>query len=220
MFTPESENAMTIGNGSTVLTRSTDSLPFLSDVELVPVRPEHFGELYRWSTDPASSFRWRFSGATPSPEQFAVALWTDVLCQFVAVDRATGAPHGLVVCYGASHKDGYAYAAVLGNPSRPTGTGAMVALLRLVDHVFTHFAFRKIYFEIPEYNLTQFGSSIHKYLTVEGRLKEHTFYRGQYADQVITRLSRVTWDDVVQPRFARFLGAASDSDAGSAIEER
>ena len=46
---------MTIGSGSTVKSLSTEALPFLSGVELVAVRPEHLGELYRWSTDPSSS---------------------------------------------------------------------------------------------------------------------------------------------------------------------
>lgn len=185
-------------------------LGHLSQVELGIVRPEHIGELYRWSVQPSGSFRWRFGGATPSPEQFAAALWSNVLCQFVAVERTARQPHGLVVCYNANHQDGIAYFAVLGNPDRPTGGGAMVGLLKLLDHVFSNWAFRKLYAEIPEFNLDEFGGSLRRHLIVEGRLVEHIFHGNRYWDQIIVSLSREEWLTSLRPRFAKLLNDEPD----------
>jgi hypothetical protein len=155
-----------------------------------------------------------FRGATPSPEQFATALWSNVLCQFVAEERTSRQPHGLVVCYNANHQDGHAYFAVLGNHDRPTGGGAMVGLLRLINHVFNNWAFRKLYAEIPEFNLAEFGGSLRKHLCVEGRLVEHISHGDRYWDQVIVSLSRDEWASRVRPRFARLLNTQPDLATG------
>jgi len=172
-------------------------------ISLRPVLPNLYPLLYGWAVDPVGAFRWRFHGATPSPEQFNQALWSDVLCQFLVVNHRD-VVQGLVVCYGADSENGHAYLAVQGNPQLPTGRGAMVGFLQLVDHVFSHFDFGKLYAEVPEYNLDQFANAVRRHMVVEGVLKGHLYYAGRRWDQVIVALYRDHWDEV-RPRFAPLL---------------
>lgn len=177
----------------------------LKSIRLEAVRPDHLAELYQWATAPGSAFRWRFGGTTPSPDHFRDAAWSGVLCQFLAVD-ASGTHHGLVVCYGADHANGHAYWAVQGNPSRATGVGTMVGMLLLVDHVFRHWAFRKLYAEVASYNESEFANALRRYTQTEGVLVDHIYHDGRYWDQTTYALYRNDWIENIRPIFAQLLG--------------
>ncbi len=181
-------------------------------VRLAPVEPRHYPELYRWAISPDSGFRWRFGGATPGAEKFVEALWEGVLCQFLAIDSA-GRLHGLEVCYSADHRNGTAYLAVQGNPDL-TGSGAMIGFVLLVDHLFEHWPFRKLYAEIPGYNEQEFGRSISRHMESEGRLKDHVFHRGKYWDLAFFALTRTNYYTYSRSRFSSLLPASLDQSSG------
>ena len=183
----------------------SDSPPgSLRHTRLVPVTPNHYPMLYKWSTAPAASFRWRFHGGTPSPEQFNDALWSGVLCQFLVSDQRS-TPHGLVVCYGADQANGHAYVGVLGNINKSVGAAAMVGFVQLIDHVFDHWAFRKLYVDVAEYNLAEFHHGLQRHMELEATLSEYLFHGGRYWDQLTFGLSRENYFGVVRNRFLPIL---------------
>lgn len=182
----------------------------LREIHLEPVVPEHYPELYQWATDTRTAFHWRYHGATPSPEQFSEAMWSGVLCQFLATDP-TGAHHGIVVCYGADHVNGHAYWAVQGNPNRSTGSGAIVGMVQLVDHVFRHWPFRKLYAELPGYNAAEFGGALRRHATAESALVDHLFYDGRYWDEVTFALYRDAWMVHLRPKFTALLDELAEA---------
>lgn len=158
--------------------------------ELVPIDAELVSYVYQLSISTDVGFRWRFRGAVPNYESFEASFWQGTLAQFVAVDRDTRQPAGHVVCYNPEHGHGYAYVGAVFE-SAYTGTGqAMGAVKTFVEYVFTTWAFRKLYMELPEYNYDQFASGEGRVFEVEGRLRQHDYYSGRYWDRLLLAIYR------------------------------
>jgi len=165
------------------------------------IRPVEAGDieaLYRASLRPQSSHRWRFRGRTPSPREFEQTLFADdVLAQFVVVEAASGAPVGLVVGYDPDMVAGHCAVATQRVWDHSTGSGLMFeGTLVLVQYLFDHFTFRKLYFDVPEFNLDLFGDARGRLLVEEGRLIDHYYYGDRYWDRVTFGLYRSSWDEV------------------------
>lgn len=75
------------------------------------------------------------------------------------------------------------------------GRQPMEGLRLMIEFVFYAFPIRKLYAEVLEPNLEQFGRGFPRLLEEEGRLKEHAFVGGTYVDQVILSLTRSRWFD-------------------------
>jgi hypothetical protein len=137
--------------------------------------------------------RWRFRGGSLSPEDWSRALWQSVLAQFIVVAIPAGTPLGLVVAYRPSFQDRHAYFA-----ARRWSMGAQSPLFLLgsalfLDYVFTCWDFRKLYMEVPEFNMPQFASGLGRLIAEEGRLRGHYWFDGRHWDQVILALYRARW---------------------------
>jgi hypothetical protein len=62
-----------------------------------------------------------------------------------------------------------------------------------IEHVFTCWNFHKLYLEVAEYNLGQFGSAMGGRFALEGRLREHIWYDDRRWDQLLLELYRDAW---------------------------
>ncbi len=159
-------------------------------VELVPLGNEHLDFLYDLAVDEQVGVRWRFHGQVPSRDAFLSSLWTGVLVQLLVVDRKSRSPLGLVVAYNADQRHGFAYLASVMVPEAD-GSGLGVAALDVfVGYLFATWPLRKLYAEIPEYNVDRLGNRIGYLLKEEGRLRAHSFYGGFWWDQVIVAIYR------------------------------
>jgi RimJ/RimL family protein N-acetyltransferase len=151
---------------------------------LLPLGGEHFEFLYQLTTDEVTGLRWRYHGAVPTREAFASQLWSGVLVQFIVTARKSQVPIGLVVAYNADQRDGHAYFAVLmSKEAERSGYGIAAAEL-FIHYLFNTWPFRKLYAEIPEYNLPVLGNRMGALLKEEGRLKGHFYCDGQWWDQI------------------------------------
>ena len=173
---------------------------------------EHDVELaYHASLGVRSAHRWRFRGQTPSPEQFRREFFspaTFVQFSVVAATRPDGPTVGVVSAYNANLSDGVAYVAFqrfdesYAEPvsgGRPTTKGLMVeGLLVFFQYLFDHFTFRKIYVEVPEYNLSLFEQGAGQIFEKEGELADHLYFGDRYWSQLIFALYRETWDEVAE----------------------
>lgn len=149
--------------------------------------------LYDLMTDPRAGGRVRFGGATPSPEKVAASLWDSVLAQFVVDGVASRRPLGLVAVTSPNFRDGYAYVSAVA-PLREQGSGLVAeAVLLTFNYAFLTWPFRKIYMEVSETSYAAFRSGLGRYFVEEGRLREHAFWDGRYADVVILAVYRATW---------------------------
>lgn len=134
------------------------------------------------------------SGPDSIPGGFRHALYDGVLSQFAVVSASTHEMLGLVVAYNESREAGHCYigfqrVAAVDNP----GT-TLEGLGLLVDYLFTTFPFRKIFAELPEYNLGFIASIVSSLCKVEGKLEEFYWYNGELWDQYILSISRSDWD--------------------------
>lgn len=186
-----------IGDGLTTENEPSDSPAIPPDptlegrrFSLVPLTPEYHRAVYQLSVRDIASFRWRYHGAIPPYQVFEQSLYTNVLVQFAIVPRQDPTQFvGLVVAYNAHFQDGYAFVAAVAD--RQSGAGTLEGVAILLRYMFAQWPFRKIYFEVPEFNVRQFQSAIDVgILQEEGRLIGHRYYSERYWDLVTYALYR------------------------------
>ncbi|MCK9896301.1 GNAT family N-acetyltransferase [Frankia sp. AgB32] len=164
-------------------------------LRLMPVLPSSTPFLYELAVTPDIGFRWRYRGSVPAYHQFEQELWQGVLTQFLIESVEAGRPVGHAICYNPEFALGHAYVGAAVSADY-TGSGLAVEALDLfVRYVFDIWPFRKLYFEVPEFNYPQFAAadranSAGGSLELEGRLRRHDFYRGRYWDRLILAVYR------------------------------
>ncbi len=162
-------------------------------VVLRPVHVQDYPSLYAIAMAGENATRWRYRGATPSPEQFVRQMWDGVLVQYAVVGRQLGRLYGTVGLYNANLPSGYVYGYAMSAPDR-MGSGKVVeGLLLMLEYAFRTWELRKVYFELPEFNLPQFQSAVGRYLVEEGRLIDHELLGGRRWDLVTLALYADVW---------------------------
>lgn len=181
------------------LAESTDATPFrIAPVHgrfvfLRPVGPEDYGFLRAAELGGELGVRWRYRGSMVSPDQWSRNLWQSTLTQYLIVGTTNPSPLGLVVAYQANFQDGHAYLAAESFRARRPDPLMIFGISLFIEHVFTCWSFHKLYLEVAEYNLGQFGSALGRQFAVEGRLREHIWYGDRRWDQVLLALYRDAW---------------------------
>ncbi len=178
-------------------------------VQLRVVTPGDTPFLYTIATSPAVSYRWRYRGATPSPDQFAHELWQGVLAQFLLVKRDSGVPVGLQTAYQADLANRTCYFALLGDMSGPSSGLMLEGALLFVTYLFHTWDFRQIYAEVPGYTMDAMASGMGRYFEEEGRLRDHSFHAGRFWDLHLLAIHREAWAKSAEP-FLGVLGATGD----------
>ena len=146
--------------------------------------------------------RWRFHGATPSAEDWMRQTFTGTLANFLVFtgDESTP-PLGIVTAYDPRFDHGHARiaAARFKNERSERDDPSPVMIVGvglLIRHLFASWNLRKLYMDVPEFNLAQFDRRLSEYFREEGRLRGHIFHSGSYWDQLTFALYRETWDEV------------------------
>ena len=163
-------------------------------VQLKAITPKDYGFLQTIELNSELIFRWRLRGSTPSPEEWAQALWQGVLAQYLVV-TPNRAPIGIVVAYRANFQDQHAYVAAAHFGPQKRSPLLMLAFGMFIEYVFNCWSFRKLYLETPEFNYDLFASGIGRYFEVEGRFRDHSFFSGEHWDHLILAIYRDTWID-------------------------
>ncbi|MGO9955502.1 MAG: GNAT family N-acetyltransferase [Solirubrobacteraceae bacterium] len=146
------------------------------------------------------AIRWRFRGATPSPERWVQNLWQNILAQFIVVRRSDNRPLGLVMSYRADFQDGHAHLAIESFDTAQRGPHMMLGGALFIEYVFNCWDFHKLYLEVPEFNMSQIASGVGRLFAVEGRKRDHTFYGGRRWDEYTLALYRDTWRALAESR--------------------
>jgi hypothetical protein len=114
--------------------------------------------------------------------------------------------------------------AVLPRQDFGVGTSSSFATIRglflLFDYLFKGWNFRKLYLEVPSFNLSQFTSAADHLFDEEARLVDYVFLDGEYWDLVFLALDRAVWRDQRQ-RLGPFIdgGVAPAGQAGSSSSD-
>jgi RimJ/RimL family protein N-acetyltransferase len=121
------------------------------------------------------------------------------LAQFVAHDRKTGNPFGIVVAYAADNRNGHAHVAALFDPEHREQDWAVEAFALLISYLFMMFPLRKLYLDGADYCVERYMSALPGLLVEEGRLSSHAFYADRYVDYVTLALYREVWESQAAP---------------------
>lgn len=149
-------------------------------VRLRPLRRADFADLYQAALDPGSSYRWRYRGNTPWLQDFERSLFVGTLCVLAVESNTDRQLVGTVFSYDANHSDGHSWIAFQ-RSSAANASGLMYeAMFLFVDYLFATWPLRKLYAEIPDYNLANILPSEASFAHEEGRLKDHTFHGGRW----------------------------------------
>ena len=168
-------------------------------VALRAVSPDDVPHLFRAEQRDVLIGRWRLAGWTPSPTDYATALWSGVHAQYLVGEQAPPYEYlGHVTCYSMDLRRGFGFVAV---NRFADGTKASALLMEglglFIDMLFMTTPVRKLYFETPEYNTSDFQSAIRLgFLHEEARLRQHRYFSGRYWDLVILSMTRESWKHV------------------------
>jgi hypothetical protein len=189
---------------------------------LVPLAPEHLSALRNLELGDDIAFRWRHGGAHVHPDAYSQSVWDGVLASFLVFDRQNATePRGLVTAYQADTANGHCRVAAT---RFGVGTSSSFATIRglflLFDYLFKGWNFRKLYLEVPSFNLSQFTSAADHLFDEEARLVDYVFLDGEYWDLVFLALDRAVWRDQRQ-RLGPFIdgGVAPAGQAGSSSSD-
>lgn len=170
-------------------------------VGLRPVWPDDHALMFEWWTNQDEVPLWtsQFRGITTF-QQFMPMFegWLREGVTFMLVDLAGGTRFGFVRAYNMNLVDGWAWWQGYVIPSH-RARGRMGEWVPLVGrYLFEQFPIRKLCAEIFEFN--QEVRRLHEKLgfQLEGRLKQHTWYRDRYWDHLFMTLSREAFGDSMQ----------------------
>jgi aryl carrier-like protein len=165
-----------------------DLAPIVSGagVSLVPlVARRHLDFLYSLAVDPTTGYRWRYRGEIITPERFQAEIAERVLIQCVVGSSRSGEPLGHVVAYQPNLRSGHTYVGAVFTP-KAIGEGIGAVAVRLfVRYLFQIYPLRKVYLEVPDFNMDVLRSGLDVYLTPEGVLRGHDYYAGRHWDRHI-----------------------------------
>jgi hypothetical protein len=161
---------------------------------LRPLGQNDYGYLYDLSLSAKNNARWRYRGATPSPERFVADLWSGVLAQFLIETPEPRKRAGLLVSYNADLANGTVYLGVLIDNAHHRKVWPMEGILLFVDYLFQNWTFRKIYAETTEFSAAHFSSGAKTLFEEEGRFRDHQYFQGRYWDYIYYALTRQRWE--------------------------
>ena len=161
-------------------------------VRLRPLLEQDLLPIYLASFDPVTSHAWRYRGRTLPIDEFVSTLADGVRAQFVVELIDSGAAVGLVSAYEHNPAGLHCKVAFLRFGERvPGDAGATFeGVLLLISHLFSTFPYRKVYAEVPAYNMSLFEPGLAQ---EEGVLQEYLFAGGRHVDLHIVSIRRDQW---------------------------
>lgn len=162
---------------------------------LRPLAQNDYGYLYDLSLSAENNARWRYRGATPSPERFVSDLWSGVLAQFLVETPEPRKRAGLLAAYNADLANGTVYLGVLIDNAHHRKVWPLEAVMLFVDYLFQNWTFRKVYAETTEFSAAHFSSGAKTLFEEEGRFREHQYFQGRYWDYIFYSLTRQRWEE-------------------------
>ena len=164
-------------------------------LRLRPLLDEDLLAVYLASFDPATSGAWRYRGSTLPAEEFVATLADGVRAQYVVELTATGTAVGLVSAYDHNQAGLHCKVAFLRIGDRQPGDAGATfeGMLLFISHLFATFPYRKIYADVPAYNMSLFEPGLAQ---EEGVLREYLFHEGRHVDLHIVSFRRDQWVEV------------------------
>ncbi len=183
-------------------------------VRLRPIQQSDYNLLYSAEQDPSVSVFFRHRGASVSPEEYPRTLWAGVFCQFAVVTRDDTSLVGLATAYNPDLRNGHCRIAAFTLPAARRLGWSLEGIDLFISYLLRVFPFRKLYLDVLEFNMKQFGSIVGHGAAVEATLTEHEFHDGRYWSLFTLAIARESW---LSARSARTGTLASYVSGGSVL---
>jgi hypothetical protein len=164
-------------------------------VRLRPLLDQDLLPIYLASFDPATTGAWRYRGRTLPADEFVAGLADGVRAQYVVELVDEQAAVGLVSAYDHNQAGLHCKVGFLRfGPRRPGDAGAVFeGMLLFLSHLFASFPYRKVFAEVPAYNMSLFEPG---FAQEEGVLRDYLFHQGEPVDLHIVSFRRDQWEPV------------------------
>lgn len=164
-------------------------------VRLRPVLDQDLLAIYLASFDPATANAWRYRGRTLPVDEFVAGLADGVRAQYVVELVATETAVGLVSAYDHNQAGQHCKVAFLRIGERTSGDAGATfeGLLVFLSHLFATFPYRKVFAEVPAYNMGLFEPG---FAQEEGVLRDYLFHDGQLVDLHLVSICRNQWEQL------------------------
>lgn len=170
-------------------------------VGLRPIWPEDAPLVFDWWSNKDELPLWtsQFRQVT-TYQQFLSQLdaWLRDSTTFMLIDLSNAAPFGFVRAYNLNLADGWVWWQAYVEPGY-RARGRMAEWAALVGrYLFEQFPIRKLCAEIFEFN--DAVRNLHEKLgfRLEGRIKDHTWYRDRFWDHLFYTLTREAWGEAMK----------------------
>lgn len=162
------------------------------------ISPDDYPILFKWETDVETLYLWRPYAQTPRYDEYVQnvrgAGRDGAHVQMLVLERSTGQPIGTTYSFDVSLANGYASFGIYLDASH-TGRGLGVeAGYLFVNYLMTYYPFRKLYTDVYSYNEHSLHVAARIGFVVEGTLKAHRWFDGEYWDLHKLALYRDTWE--------------------------
>lgn len=181
-------------------------------VALRPVLRSDYMTLYSWATDLRTLYLWSSDRRIPPFEEFVLRM-DRVLHEtqmLLMLERQHRAPIGFCQAYDINLSEGWASLLVFADDAHRSHPHPAEGGLIFVDFLFKHFALRKLYADVFEYNEESLKILLKGGFREEARLPNHIWYEGKYWSQLKLALYREEYMSVVRRRWDMILQIQHD----------
>jgi RimJ/RimL family protein N-acetyltransferase len=162
-------------------------------VYMRPLLPQDHEQLYFAALEPQNSYRWRYRGQTIAFREFSESLSQGVLAQFAF---ASVDDNSLVAFCSSYNYDPAAQHCAFAVQRLDFEDHADTAVIEsaglFLNYLFRTFNLRKVFADIPEYNLPAFGVLPDVFET-EGTRRDYYWHAGRFWDEVTISTDRDVW---------------------------
>lgn len=155
----------------------------IRQLSLRPFCQSDIEKILDWRSDPRSLAYWSNRRALVPIEQAKEEFYADLrgdMHVFQMISHSKYGEIGAIYSYDAQFVDQHCWVTTyLEEEHRNRGLGA-VATAMFVDYLFTYFSFRKLYFDVYEYNVPSLSSLESFGLKVEGSFPEHRYFNDKW----------------------------------------
>lgn len=177
-----------------------------SRVRLESVGPGALEFLRVMETSESLIFRWRLRGGTPGPDEYVTGLSAGVYAQFLVFSEPGQdvPPLGLLTAHNEDPARQFVYVAGVKFDLSDVRPHFLEGAMLFVNYLFAARPYRKLYMDVPEYNMGQIASSVGRLFEVEGHLREHSSSGNRTWDHYVLAMHRDRWE-TYGARYVRYL---------------
>lgn len=163
-------------------------------VRLEALGLRHLPSLLNIATSPGLRGKWPLRGRTVHPLEFGDLLYAGGSLGFAIVRIDNEDIVGLALASDLDLRSGTGTASIMLEENLWLAGWPFEAMLLIINFLFDFIGLRRLYFQVPDYNLPKLGRGIAGWAKPEGTLSSHRYVDGSYINIHLLSLDAGAWD--------------------------